>query len=100
MMPLWAEYQYCIVPGCDRLATDQAHWPRTKAVGGRWTVPLCHSCHMAQHVGDRKVITRLWGAGEVYYKAKQLWDVVQPDYRAYENRWRTRVGLPDGGADE
>jgi len=34
----------CII--CDSTPVEDAHWPITKKMGGKFTLPLCHECHM------------------------------------------------------
>ena len=30
-------------------SSERAHFPRTKKVGGKFYIPMCHECHMEQH---------------------------------------------------
>jgi len=38
---------HCLV--CGGYPVDKAHWPVTKAAGGRYTIPLCRECHADMH---------------------------------------------------
>jgi hypothetical protein len=37
----------CII--CGATPAEAAHWPITKAMGGRFTIPLCRECHSEYH---------------------------------------------------
>ena len=34
---------------CGNLPTEKAHWPVTKKMGGKFTIPLCGECHREYH---------------------------------------------------
>ena len=42
----WVKSEPCVV--CGEMGVDSAHWPKTKAVGGKFKIPLCRKHHSEQ----------------------------------------------------
>ena len=78
----------CLV--CGKSKVDKHHWPRTRAVGGTATVPLCREHHDAAHWGSEYVIDLLTARAPERWRQEGTWEANRADYWRYLDRRQYR----------
>jgi hypothetical protein len=64
--------RHCIV--CGSTPVELHHWPRTKATGGKVTVPLCREHHVLAHTWHEPTIEAICEAAPRYWHKVGVWE--------------------------
>ena len=70
----------CLV--CNRRPSEDAHWPLTRRHGDA-TVPMCRTCHDAQHWGKHEIIEALIELAPAHWKREGTYELYGPAFETW-----------------